>query len=1272
MASGTATPDKPPVKPQTTQPERIEGYIQQRIGQTRRHLKGVDLALALMTLATGILAYLLAAAVFDQWLLRGGLGFWSRLLLWMGLLGAGGYYFARQVLPPLVRRINPIYAAETIEKSRPSLKNSLINFLLLRGHREEMPQVVYQALQQRAAADLTQVHADTAVDRARVIRLGYVLAGTLALFCLYLVLSPKSLVASASRVLWPWLGVAAPTRVTIDDVAPGNAEKYLGEFANVSAKVKGLREGEPVTLLYSTADGQSVNQAIPMSSEGLNRYSATLPPSSLGLQQDYEYHLAAGDCTTPAFKIEVLIPPAITVDSIDYHYPQYTGIADRSVARQGDIRALEGTEVTIHATANQEIKEARIDFGAESLPMSARGMKAVGRFTLRLSKDDPLRPEHDSYQLRFTATSGKPNRWPSRHGIEVLADQKPEVELLVPRQQEVQLVQDGQLEIRVRAKDPDFALRQVALQAKQGLQNLPIPPFLSKPYPLEPLTSEFQGVYIFEPAKLALKVGDRIQYWAEAVDNKEPEAGRSATQRQWIEIVGNTPPQQAPGNQQAAGAQQPKGKGNPSDQRTSELPNRDSDQQQNPSKKQDENPPAKKQPPQKPDESKEQGQDSESRQSEDAKDQANRAGDGSGKSKSSSGDEGEKTSSEKTEQQRSEPVDPANEGEAIKAINEHRDEEKQKEKTDQPQEPGKKSDQQQGASTQNKKQESGKPDQQQSTAKPDAKQESGKNTDQQQSTARIGAKQDANQKSDQQQAGAGKTDQQQSAPKPEAKQDTGKKSSQQQQENGKSGQQPDSSKSGQQPGTAKPETKQESGNKSDQQPGSGKSGRQGGAGKTDQQQGGAKTDQQPTSAKPDTKQDVGKTSDQQPTSAKPDAKSDAGKTSDQRQETGKPDQKQGGTKKSDQQPGEETPGEKQDAKNPDQKKPDKPPEQNQAAGQPNQDQSPAGSAGNPSSKDESSPEAVGNNQPRQKKPNDEPSVSPKKSAEPQSASSSPKQSDSKTKGIEGDRSGSGNQGGGEQANQGGEGSAGANSQAEQGGSTSQQRGGGEAGKRPGEEIQAKDKTGGNSTVRREGDGSSTGEPEASDRIGKTPLPKDAASPGKGSQPDKPTGGTPGNEVADQEGAQGQGNPRTGGAPGKQPENPSPTNASPGGEEPNLEFARKQTELALEHLKDQMAKEKPDLLDRLGWTQDEAKRFLDKWEQMMRDAQQNNTRGKAAKNDLEEALKSLGLRPQSTELRGGQTGRDQSGGLREAGRFSPSAEWADQIRAYQKGVAEGGK
>ncbi|MBN2475425.1 MAG: hypothetical protein JXB62_12510, partial [Pirellulales bacterium] len=671
-----------------------EAFIENRLRQTRRQVKGVDLAGGLITLAIGTLVCLLAAALVDHWVVSGGLGFWGRLLILAGLLLAAGFYCVRFILPSLVHRINPVYAAQTIEQGRPTLKNSLINFLLLRSHRREVSPVIYRALQDRAAADLTQVPPEVAVDRSHVIRLGYLLIGTLTVFCLYLAISPKNPLVSAARIVWPWAQIKAPTRVTIDNIEPGDAVVYHGDFVSVSAEVAGVDEGESVLLYYSTADGQSIDQKIAMTvPEDGYRYRCELPPGRLGLQQDVEYHLAAGDCKTRRFAVKVQTAPAIVVDAIDYDYPAYTGITDRTVDRQGDLRAIEGTVVTIRATANQPIQRAEIDLDCDGLnrrDMLVAEQTATGRITLATSRTDPNLSEHESYQLRFTDRAGRLNPRPIRYRIEVIRDLPPEIQLLEPQQEDVQLGEDGRLQIRVRAEDPDFALQRVLLRAECAGRPLAVAPLLDQTHP-----GDFTGTYVFEPARatfaerpadrpqVGLKAGDRVVYWVEAEDNKQPLPGLAKTEPRWITIIGPQsplePPPQADPNRVDPAQQDPQQtQQGPANQPPEQTPGEPQSAGQEPGKEPTDQPPQG-QPPQDDSQRSEQGpQASPAPQPSETPGEASEPGTGDGQSKTGTvGEDGSENAQPQTEQP-SEPIDgETNPGDAFEQILQHRQQQQQ-------------------------------------------------------------------------------------------------------------------------------------------------------------------------------------------------------------------------------------------------------------------------------------------------------------------------------------------------------------------------------------------------------------------------------------------------------------------------------------------------------------------------------------------------------------------------------------------------------------------
>jgi hypothetical protein len=122
------------------------------------------------------------------------------------------------------------------------------------------------------------------------------------------------------------------------------------------------------------------------------------------LAQNVRYRIEAGDARSLDYHVIVVPAPSILVERIEYDYPEYTGYVDRSVDGSGDIRAIEGTYVTIHARANGPVQQADIDFDADGrrdLKMSGEDAEAHARFELKL-REDRQTPQHVSYVLRFT------------------------------------------------------------------------------------------------------------------------------------------------------------------------------------------------------------------------------------------------------------------------------------------------------------------------------------------------------------------------------------------------------------------------------------------------------------------------------------------------------------------------------------------------------------------------------------------------------------------------------------------------------------------------------------------------------------------------------------------------------------------------------------------------------------------------------------------------------------------------------------------------------
>jgi hypothetical protein len=111
-------------------------------------------------------------------------------------------------------------------------------------------------------------------------------------------------------------------------------------------------------------------------------------------------------------------------------------------------------------------------------------------------------------------------------------------------------------------------------------------------------------------------------------------------------------------------------------------------------------------------------------------------------------------------------------------------------------------------------------------------------------------------------------------------------------------------------------------------------------------------------------------------------------------------------------------------------------------------------------------------------------------------------------------------------------------------------------------------------------------------------------------------------------------------------------------------ARNAADLAIQHLRDSLAAGHSDVLERLGWTEAQARAFLERWEAMRRLAGSDDPRDRG---EFERAIRSLGLRPD-----GVRTSRDvpadAKGGQAEGRRSRPPSEYRDQLKAYLQGTS----
>jgi hypothetical protein len=104
------------------------------------------------------------------------------------------------------------------------------------------------------------------------------------------------------------------------------------------------------------------------------------------------------------------------------------------------------------------------------------------------------------------------------------------------------------------------------------------------------------------------------------------------------------------------------------------------------------------------------------------------------------------------------------------------------------------------------------------------------------------------------------------------------------------------------------------------------------------------------------------------------------------------------------------------------------------------------------------------------------------------------------------------------------------------------------------------------------------------------------------------------------------------------------------------------------LADQLSRKKVDegLLKDLGWSEADLKRFVERWQQRKLAADRNDETGDAAKRELDDALRSLGL--QRGELQQNAAQKDTMRDLREGYRGPVPAQYKERLKAYNQGVS----
>ncbi|MBX9581020.1 MAG: hypothetical protein K2X87_11985, partial [Gemmataceae bacterium] len=541
----------------------VRSEVDDQIAQATARIRAHDLAFGGLVLAAAGLAYAAGMILLDKALV---LPEWARQLGLAGfaLAAAGVGYLT--LVRPLLRRVNPLYAAVQVERTIEDPKNTVSGYVEARD-RADVPDAVRAAMTARAAEAAREADLNRAVDHRSLLWAGgAAVALLLTLVVLFFVFRPTQFTSLLGRAFVPFSSdpIATRTRIDLLDPPGGDITVTAGQSVTVRVHVGGKVPSADApdrlrVLLRHTPDGDY--EDLPLEQAESSRDWQARVPETL-IRNGVWYKVAGGDHETAEHRVTVRSVPKFTDFEVAYEFPAYVR-RPPATSTDAHLEGYRGTKVTLTGKTSRAVKGGRLSFDPPTAEPVA-GVPVPGR-------PDALRFEFvlmapGGYRLGFTSNEGERAPESPPFGIRIIEDFAPQVEVVEPKEDEVALPANGHLEVDGRVGD-DFGIDAVTLRLK--LVEPAEKPLAPRPYQggksfrraadgtwpksLEVKDSvDFTKLTDTRGNPVELKTDMVLEYWLEATDNRtkpgpepDPNVGRSKPKR-----VRLTPPPAEPERQE--------------------------------------------------------------------------------------------------------------------------------------------------------------------------------------------------------------------------------------------------------------------------------------------------------------------------------------------------------------------------------------------------------------------------------------------------------------------------------------------------------------------------------------------------------------------------------------------------------------------------------------------------------------------------------------------------------------------------------------------------
>lgn len=281
---------------------------------------------------------------------------------------------------------------------------------------------------------------------------------------------------------------------------------------------------EQVELVLQHDAGQE--ETLPMFPEPQGRWRATLAK----VTEPAVYHVRSYRARSQRYNIRVITVPRIEDVRVRITPPAYTHLAysEGPLPKDG-VAGLPDTKVRIWAQSNRPLSGGTLTVTGEGDPLDVAmkptaggNREVVGEFTVSCD---------GKFQVSVTDVAGQTSQQPFSGGITLLADERPFIRLLQPRQRSL-ATPDTVLPVVLSAED-DYGISRVQLYRSLNDSR---PLAADVPVAERPPRKAYEQVYL-ELDKYRLEPGDVIKLFGRVEDNDPAEAKGAESAVVTVQII---------------------------------------------------------------------------------------------------------------------------------------------------------------------------------------------------------------------------------------------------------------------------------------------------------------------------------------------------------------------------------------------------------------------------------------------------------------------------------------------------------------------------------------------------------------------------------------------------------------------------------------------------------------------------------------------------------------------------------------------------------------